>query len=73
MGGLQQLVFPKRRGKQYQQSMSELRKISGEVLEELATDSEIANRIAVSVKAFQEQATAYHAISEEAYYDARKQ
>jgi TRAP-type mannitol/chloroaromatic compound transport system substrate-binding protein len=53
--------------------LSELRKISGEVLEELATDSEIANRIAVSVKAFQEQATAYHAISEEAYYDARKQ
>ena len=53
--------------------LSELRKISGEVMEELATDSEIANRISVSVKAFQEQATAYHAISEEAYYDARKQ
>ena len=43
------------------------------VLEELADDSDVARRIAESVKAFQRQATAYHAISEEAYYEARKE
>jgi len=43
------------------------------MLEELADDSDIARRIAESVKAFQRQATAYHAISEEAYYEARKE
>jgi TRAP-type mannitol/chloroaromatic compound transport system substrate-binding protein len=53
--------------------LSELRRLSGEVLEELAEDSELSGRIAESVKAFQEQATTYHGISEEAYYDARKQ
>ena len=53
--------------------VSELRGISAEMLEELADDSDIARRIAESVKAFQRQATAYHAISEEAYYEARKE
>jgi TRAP-type mannitol/chloroaromatic compound transport system substrate-binding protein len=51
----------------------ELRKISGEILEELAEDSELSRRIAESVKAFQKQATAYHRVSEEAYYQARKE
>ncbi|MBT5388726.1 MAG: TRAP transporter substrate-binding protein [Porticoccaceae bacterium] len=51
----------------------ELRRLSQEVLEELSADSDIALRIADSVKAFQKQATAYHGISEEAYYEARKQ
>jgi len=51
----------------------ELRKISGEMLEELAEDSELSRRIAESVKAFQKQAAAYHRISEEAYYQARKE
>jgi len=51
----------------------ELRKISGEILEELAEHSELSRRIAESVKAFQKQATAYHRVSEEAYYQARKE
>ena len=53
--------------------ITELRRLSKEVLNELSTDSEIALRIANSVKAFQKQATAYHGISEEAYYEARKE
>jgi TRAP-type mannitol/chloroaromatic compound transport system substrate-binding protein len=53
--------------------VAELRNISEDMLEELADDSDISRRIAESVKAFQKQATAYHAISEEAYYQARKQ
>ena len=53
--------------------IGELRSISAEMLEELADDSDLSRRIAESVKAFQRQATAYHAISEEAYYQARKQ
>ena len=53
--------------------VAELRNISEDMLEELADDSDISRRIAESVKAFQKQAMAYHAISEEAYYQARKQ
>ena len=53
--------------------ITELRNISAEMLEELADDSDISRRIATSVKAFQRQATAYHTISEEAYYQARKE
>ena len=53
--------------------ITELRSISAEMLEELADDSDISRRIAESVKAFQRQATAYHTISEEAYYQARKE
>ena len=53
--------------------IAELRKLSAEVLEELAEEDELSRRIAESVKAFQKQATAYHGISEEAYYQARKQ
>ena len=53
--------------------ITELRIISAEMLEELADDSDISRRIAESVKAFQRQATAYHTISEEAYYQARKE
>jgi TRAP-type mannitol/chloroaromatic compound transport system substrate-binding protein len=52
--------------------ISELRDISSEMLEELASDSDIARRIADSVQSFQQQAATYHAISEEAYYEARK-
>jgi TRAP-type mannitol/chloroaromatic compound transport system substrate-binding protein len=51
----------------------ELRRLSAEVVEELAADSEISRRIAESVKAFQKQAMTYHEISEEAYYRARRQ
>ena len=53
--------------------ITELRSISADMLEELADDSDISRRIAESVKAFQRQATAYHTISEEAYYQARKE
>ena len=53
--------------------ITELRSISAEMLEELADDSDISRRIAESVKSFQRQATAYHTISEEAYYQARKE
>ena len=50
----------------------ELRRISEEIIEEIASDSEIARRIAYSIQSFQMQAAAYHAISEEAYYEARR-
>jgi TRAP-type mannitol/chloroaromatic compound transport system substrate-binding protein len=53
--------------------ISELRRISADVLEELADDSELSRRIAESVKSFKRQAAAYHKISEEAYYEARKE
>ena len=53
--------------------IAELRRLSAEVLDELGQDSEISGRIAESVKAFKKQAMAYHAISEEAYYNARKE
>jgi TRAP-type mannitol/chloroaromatic compound transport system substrate-binding protein len=53
--------------------IAQLRRLSAEVLEELAEEDELSRRIAESVKAFQKQATAYHGISEEAYYQARKQ
>ena len=52
--------------------IAELRRLSAEVLEELAADSEISKRIAESVEAFKQQAMTYHGISEEAYYNARK-
>ncbi|MDA8781708.1 TRAP transporter substrate-binding protein [Porticoccaceae bacterium] len=53
--------------------VAQLRRLSEEVVAELAQDNDISRRIAESVKAFQEQAKAYHGISEEAYYEARKQ
>ena len=53
--------------------IAELRRLSAEVVEELAEDTEISRRIAESVKAFQKQAMTYHEISEEAYYRARRQ
>lgn len=53
--------------------VAELRRLSAEVVEELAEGTEISRRIAESVKAFQKQAMTYHEISEEAYYRARRQ
>jgi TRAP-type mannitol/chloroaromatic compound transport system substrate-binding protein len=53
--------------------VTELRGIAAEMLEELSEDSDIARRIAESVKSFQRQAAEYHKISEEAYYQARKE
>ena len=53
--------------------LAELRTLSEQVLKEMAADNELAKRIADSVNAFKQQATAYHGISEEAYYQARRQ
>lgn len=51
--------------------LTELRRLSAEVLDELGQDSEISGRIAQSVMEFKKQAMEYHAISEEAYYKVR--
>jgi len=40
---------------------------------ELTKDNEFAQRVAQSIEKFKQQATAYHGISEEAFYKARKQ
>ena len=50
-----------------------LRKLSAEAVSELTKDNEFAQRVAQSVDAFKRQATAYHGISEEAFYKARQQ
>mgnify|MGYP000851901359 CR=1 FL=1 len=49
-----------------------LQRLSVEVVEELAAENELSRRIADSLKAFAAQSKAYHAISEEAYYNARE-
>ena len=49
-----------------------LQQLSVEVVEELAAKDAQTRRIADSLKAFAEQSKAYHAISEEAYYNARE-
>jgi TRAP-type mannitol/chloroaromatic compound transport system substrate-binding protein len=49
-----------------------LQKLSVEVVEELADRDPQTRRIADSIKAFAAQSKAYHAISEEAYYNARE-
>jgi len=53
--------------------ISGLRALSEEVVQELTADNQFAKRVADSIQAFKQQATAYHGISEEAYYQARKQ
>jgi TRAP-type mannitol/chloroaromatic compound transport system substrate-binding protein len=50
-----------------------LRKLSTEAVNELTRDNEFAQRVAQSIEKFKQQATAYHGISEEAFYKARKQ
>jgi TRAP-type mannitol/chloroaromatic compound transport system substrate-binding protein len=50
-----------------------LRKLSAEAVNELTKDNEFAQRVAQSIEKFKQQATAYHGISEEAFYKARKQ
>ena len=51
--------------------LSELQRISAIVVEEMAAEDPLAQRIADSMRAFAQQSKAYHAISEEAYYNAR--
>jgi TRAP-type mannitol/chloroaromatic compound transport system substrate-binding protein len=50
----------------------ELRSIAAQVVEEMAAENPLSQRIATSMKEFAEQSKSYHAISEEAYYNARK-
>lgn len=52
--------------------LAELNKLSAQVLDELAAEDPFVQKVAESVKAFKLQAIDYHAISEEAYYQARK-
>ncbi len=53
--------------------LAEFKRLSAEVVEELASEDPLSRRIAESMKAFAIQAKAYHEISEEAYYNARRQ
>ncbi|GEN22733.1 C4-dicarboxylate ABC transporter [Halomonas cupida] len=51
--------------------LAEAKRISAEVVQELADSSELAGRIYESYSDFQQKVTNYHAISEQAYYNAR--
>lgn len=51
--------------------LRELHKISDQVLLEVAAQDPLAKKVYDSQKAFQKQVSAYHKISEEAYYEAR--
>ena len=53
--------------------LAEFKRLSAQVVEELASEDPLSRRIAESMKAFAIQAKAYHGISEEAYYNARRQ
>jgi TRAP-type mannitol/chloroaromatic compound transport system substrate-binding protein len=46
--------------------------LSKQVQQEMAAENEFAQRVSDSVEAFKDQATTYHGISEEAYYQARR-
>lgn len=52
--------------------LAELHRLSDQVLEELAASDPLARKVYDSQRAFQEQVKAYHEISEEAYYRARR-
>lgn len=52
--------------------LTELHRITGEVLTELTANDPLARRVYDSQKAFQAQVTDYHEISEEAYFSARR-
>ncbi len=52
--------------------LAALKQASEEVLEEVAASDPFARRVFDSQRAFQRQAQAWHAISEEAYYAARR-
>ena len=51
--------------------LAQAREHSADVVAELAESSELATRIYDSYQAFQEKVEDYHAISEQAYYNAR--
>ena len=50
----------------------ELHRLSDQVLEELADTDPVARKVYDSQRSFQQQVSAYHGISEEAYYRARR-
>lgn len=50
----------------------ELHRLSDQVLEELAAGDPLARKVYESQRAFQEQVSAYHRVSEEAYFRARR-
>jgi TRAP-type mannitol/chloroaromatic compound transport system substrate-binding protein len=50
-----------------------LRKLSVEAVNELTKDNEFAQRVSKSIEQFKRQVTAYHGISEEAFYKTRQQ
>ena len=51
--------------------LAQAQEISAEVVQELADSSDIAGRIYESYRDFQDKVVNYHAISEQAYYNAR--
>ncbi|MDL4862022.1 ABC transporter substrate-binding protein, partial [Halomonas elongata] len=51
--------------------LAEAKKISADVVAELAESSDMAGKIYDSYRAFQDKVVNYHAISEQAYYNAR--
>ena len=51
--------------------IAELQRLSVDVVEEMAGEPPLSRRIADSLKEFAEQSKSYHAISEEAFYNAR--
>jgi TRAP-type mannitol/chloroaromatic compound transport system substrate-binding protein len=53
--------------------LTELQALSKQVQQEMAAENAFAKRVSDSIEAFKKQATAYHGISEEAYYQARQQ
>lgn len=52
--------------------IAELQRLSVEVVEEVAAVNPLSRRIADSLKEFAKQSKSYHAISEEAFYNARQ-
>lgn len=50
-----------------------LKQLSTQVIEEMAAETSLSRRIAESMKDFASQSKSYHAITEEAYYQARDQ
>ncbi len=52
--------------------LAELRRISKQVLDEMSGENELSQRISESVEEFKAGSIAYHLISEEAYYEARR-
>ncbi len=51
--------------------LAEFQRLSADVIAELAAEDPLTKRIADSMRAFAAQSSAYHGISEEAYYNAR--